>query len=63
MLKLIILIVIAILVLSFFGISLHSLITAPATQANFAYLWHLVLSGFNYVAVWFQATFGRLIKV
>lgn len=60
MLKLIILIVLAILVLSFFGVSLHSIITAPATQENFAYVWGLVMQGYNYVAAWLQTLSAQI---
>jgi len=41
--------VIAILILSFFGISLQSVIHSPQAQTNFAYLWSLVLQGWHYV--------------
>ncbi len=55
MLKLIIYIVIAVLILSAFGISLHSLVTAPQTQQNFAYLWQIIVNGFNYVVAQLHA--------
>ncbi|HVX90467.1 MAG TPA: hypothetical protein VHC20_02400 [Candidatus Paceibacterota bacterium] len=41
--------IIVILVLSFFGISLQSIVHSPQAQANFDYLWGLVLLGWHYV--------------
>ena len=57
MLKLIILIIIGILALSFFGISLESIVNSPAGQANFAYLSQLVIGIWN----WFAAFITHLI--
>jgi hypothetical protein len=49
MVKIIILVVIAILVLSFFGITIQSIVQSPAGQANFAYIWSLVLIGWDWI--------------
>ncbi|HUQ30341.1 MAG TPA: hypothetical protein VM103_02360 [Candidatus Paceibacterota bacterium] len=49
MLRLIFLIVVGVLALSFFGISLQSIINSPAGQQNFGYLWHLVLIFWNWI--------------
>ncbi len=35
--------------LSFFGVSLQSLVDSPLAQSNFAYLWHLVLSAWIFI--------------
>lgn len=49
MLKLIFWIVLVVLGLSFFGISLQSIVMSPAGQANFAYLHSLVLAGWAWI--------------
>lgn len=49
MIKLIIYIVIAILVLSFFGISLQGIIESPAGQANIDFVWNLILIAWNFI--------------
>lgn len=54
MVKLIFLVVVALLVLSFFGISLQHVVEAPTTQSNFAYFWSLVVEGWNEFAAWVQ---------
>ena len=47
MLKLIIYILVAIFVLSFFGVSVQHLIESPTTQANFDYVEGLLEEGWN----------------
>lgn len=37
------------LALSFFGISIQSIISSPAGQENFAYAWHLLVLGYDWV--------------
>jgi hypothetical protein len=54
MVKLIVLIVAALLVLSFFGISLRTLVLSPTAQDNFAFVWQLAKEGWSYVVVWFN---------
>ncbi len=48
MLKLIFWIVVGVLALSFFGISLQSIVSSPAGQENFSYLFDLVRSSWNW---------------
>lgn len=48
--KLIILVIAVLLVLSFFGISLQSIIDSPAGQANIQFIWELILIGWNWIA-------------
>lgn len=43
MLKFIFWIIVGVLALSFFGISLETVVNSPAGQANFSYLWQIVL--------------------
>ena len=64
MVKLIILILIGVLILSFFGISLRTLVLSPTAQDNFNFAWQLVLQGWNWLVVWFnglQASLQHLI--
>ena len=64
MVKLIILILIGVLILSFFGISLRTLVLSPTAQDNFNFAWQLVLQGWNWLGVWFnglQASLQHLI--
>jgi hypothetical protein len=49
MLKLIIMIVIGILILSFFGISLRTLVFSPTAQDNFTFAWQYVLLFWNWL--------------
>ena len=44
MFKLIFWIVVGVLALSFFGISLQAIVSSPAGQENFSYLWHIFVS-------------------
>jgi hypothetical protein len=46
MLRVIFWIIVGVLALSFFGISLKAIVTSPAGQENFAYLWELTVSFF-----------------
>jgi membrane-bound acyltransferase YfiQ involved in biofilm formation len=55
MVKILILIVIAILVLSFFGITIQSIVQSPAGQANFAYIWSLIVMGWNWIVTFVQS--------
>lgn len=63
MVKLLILVIIAVLVLSFFGITIQSVVQSPAGQANFAYLWSLVLMGWNWLVSFVQSNSGSLQNV
>ncbi|MDB5244713.1 MAG: hypothetical protein JWN18_583 [Parcubacteria group bacterium] len=51
MFSLILWVFILILGLSFFGISLQAIISSPAGQANFAYLFHLLSIGWDWILV------------
>jgi len=48
-------ILVLILALSFFGISLQAIVTSPAAQANFAYVYHLGVQGWEWVVAATQA--------
>jgi hypothetical protein len=52
MVKLIFYIVVALLVLSYFGISLQHLAESPTTQSNFGYFWSLIQQGWSELVGW-----------
>lgn len=54
MLKLIFWMFVLILALSFFGISLQAIINSPAGQANFSYVYHLLLGVWQWIVSFFQ---------
>ncbi|MHB8660663.1 MAG: hypothetical protein ACYC75_01840 [Minisyncoccota bacterium] len=54
MLKLIFWTFILVLALSFFGISLEALINSPTSQANFAFLFHLLYQGWQWLVNFVQ---------
>ncbi len=62
MLRLIVLIIIGILVLSFFGISLQNLVHSPTTQMNFAFVWQLIVAGWNEILVLLQHSVSSLLQ-
>tara|TARA_B100000745_G_scaffold300595_1_gene255708 strand:+ start:14385 stop:14588 length:204 start_codon:yes stop_codon:yes gene_type:complete len=47
--KLILLVIVALLVLSFFGISLQGIIESPAGQANIGFVWGYVLIAWDWL--------------
>ena len=60
MLKLIVLIIIALLILSFFGISLRTLVFSPTAQQNFAFVWQLAQIGWNDLVLWVEGLINSL---
>lgn len=58
MIRLIVWVVIGLLALSFFGISLRALVDNPTNQDNWQFLLALLRDGWDYIATWFEATFG-----
>jgi hypothetical protein len=60
MLKLLILIVITLLILSFFGISIRSIATSPVATDNFNYVWQWVVTSFNFILTGIQNLIGTL---
>lgn len=52
MLRLIVWVVIIILALSFFGVSLKTLVEDPTTQANFSFIINLLESGWDTIVEW-----------
>lgn len=59
MIRTLLFVVIGILILSFFGISLQSLVNSPVAQENFHYLWSLVVYAWDYVITFFQNLFAQ----
>lgn len=52
MIRFIILIAIGVLVLSYLGISIRSIVESPYGQENFSYLWTLISNGWDIVVAW-----------
>lgn len=54
MLKTIFWIFVFVLALSFFGISIQAIVNSPAGQANFSYLYHLLIQVWQWIEVFVQ---------
>ncbi len=52
MIRFIILIAIGVLVLSYLGISIRSIVESPYGQDNFSFLWSLISNGWDIVVAW-----------
>lgn len=52
MLRLVFTIAIAILLLSFFGISIRAIVESPTGTDNIAYVWQLIKDGWEAVQLW-----------
>ncbi len=63
MFKLIFWIVVGVLALSFFGISLQSIIESPAGQSNFHYVYVLLVDLWNYIYSYLNSGAGTLTKL
>lgn len=50
LIKLVLLAIVALFVLSFFGISLQGIIESPAGQANLAFVWGYVLIAWDWLS-------------
>lgn len=63
MVKLIIWVVIGLLALSFFGISLKSLVDSPVNQENMSFLTQLLQQGWTTLVAWLQGFIDPLIAL
>jgi hypothetical protein len=52
MIKFIIILAIAVLALSYFGISIRHIVESPSGADNFSYVWHLVQNGWEILLAW-----------
>jgi len=52
MIRFIIVLVILILALSYFGVSIRHIVESPSGMDNLAYVWGLVMNGWNIVIAW-----------
>jgi len=52
MIRFIIVLVILILALSYFGVSIRQIVESPSGMDNLAYVWGLVMNGWNIVTAW-----------
>lgn len=60
MVKLIVLCVIGILILSFFGITIQGIVQSPAGQANFGYVGGLLAQGWDWLVTFVRAQSAQL---
>lgn len=52
--RFILLVAILVLALSFFGISIRSIVESPAGRDNFTFLWELIRTGWHVLMNWFS---------
>lgn len=52
MIRFIIILAIFILALSFFGISIRSIVQSPTGQDNFTFMWELIHTGWGIIVGW-----------
>ncbi len=52
MIRFIIVLAIGVLILSYLGISIRSIVESPYGQENFSYLWTLISNGWSIVVAW-----------
>lgn len=62
MVRLIIWIVVALFVLSFFGISLQHLVESPTTQNNFSFFVSLLEEGWDNLLAWLTAIISPIVE-
>ena len=55
MIRFLIILAIFILALSFFGISIRSIVESPTGHDNFTFVWELIRTGWNVIVHWFTA--------
>jgi hypothetical protein len=60
MLRAIILIIVLLLVLSFFGVSVQHIIESPTGQSNFSYVGDLLQQGWNALVIFFNSLFASI---
>lgn len=54
MVRFIIILAIFILALSFFGISIRSIVESPVGRDNFTFIWELIRTGWHILVAWTQ---------
>lgn len=54
MVRFIIIVAILILALSFFGISIRSIVESPTGHDNFTFMWELIKTGWHILLGWFH---------
>jgi len=60
MVRLIIIVAILILALSFFGISIRAIVESPTGHDNFTFLWELIRTGWNIILGWVHLVTGAI---
>ena len=64
MIRFLIILAILILALSFFGISIRSIVQSPTGHDNFAFMWQLIRTGWHILVGWIEeiiATFQAVL--
>lgn len=59
MVRLIILVVVLVLALSYFGISIRDIAESPAGQDNIAYVWSHIENGFSILRAYIEGLFTK----
>jgi hypothetical protein len=54
MIRFLIILAILILALSFFGISIRSIVQSPVGHDNFTFIWQLIRTGWHILVSWFH---------
>jgi len=60
MIRFTIIVAILILALSFFGISIRSIVNSPVGHDNFTFMWELIKTGWHILLGWFHLISGTI---
>jgi hypothetical protein len=60
MIRFLIILAILILALSFFGISIRSIVNSPVGHDNFTFMWELIKTGWHILVGWYQLLVGTI---
>ncbi len=63
MIKFIIILVILILALSYFGISIRHIVDSPTGQDNLTFVWNFIVNGWHIVTSWFASLVDKFRSV
>ncbi|MGE5540943.1 MAG: hypothetical protein ACM3TU_01515 [Bacillota bacterium] len=60
MVRFLIILAILVLALSFFGISIRTIVESPTGRDNFAFIWQIVKTGWGILVGWFYILVGLI---
>jgi hypothetical protein len=60
MVRFLIIVAILVLALSFFGISIRTIVESPVGHDNFTFIWDLIKTGWAILLGWFHALVGMI---